>query len=283
MGKYTREDIIKAAQTAAAANGGALSRAEFERRTGIPDGNVYSLFPEGGWSEVQQLAGIARHPMHNVPLSDGDVLAEWHRVSCSLGRLPKSWPEFAATATMSKTTMQKRFGGRQGLLARYQAWLKEQGLHTDWRDELPQSSTPAERAPSRPQANSSANSWTKTQGPEYGAPINFRGLRHAPINEQGVVYLFGMVSGELEFSVEAVQQGFPDCEAKHCVDKRQQRWQRVHIEFEFKSSNFCDHRHNEARCDLIVCWEHDWPDCPLKVLELKGELQHLDPSGAARE
>ena len=27
-----------------------------------------------------------------------------------------------------------------------------------------------------------------------GAPLHFHGLRYAPINEQGVVYLFGMVS-----------------------------------------------------------------------------------------
>ncbi|MBX9788237.1 MAG: hypothetical protein K2Y37_04935 [Pirellulales bacterium] len=40
-------------------------------------------------------------------------------------------------------------------------------------------------------------------------------MRHAPINEQGVVYLFGMVSRELGFYIEAIQQGFPDCEGKY--------------------------------------------------------------------
>jgi hypothetical protein len=26
---------------------------------------------------------------------------------------------------------------------------------------------------------------------------------------------------------------------------------------------------HEARdCDLIVCWKHNWEDCPLEVLEL---------------
>ena len=35
-------------------------------------------------------------------------------------------------------------------------------------------------------------------------------LQHAPINEQGVVYLFGMVSHELGFLVEAVQTGFQE-------------------------------------------------------------------------
>jgi hypothetical protein len=48
---------------------------------------------------------------------------------------------------------------------------------------------------------------TKTRGrkskrlmkQEYGAPIDFRGLRHAPLNEQGVVYLFALVAIELGF------------------------------------------------------------------------------------
>jgi len=35
------------------------------------------------------------------------------------------------------------------------------------------------------------------------------GLRHEPVNEQGVVLLFGMVAKQLGFLVEAVQKGFP--------------------------------------------------------------------------
>lgn len=104
---------------------------------------------------------------------------------------------------------------------------------------------------------------------EYGAPINFRGLRHAPINEQGVVYLFGLLADELGFQVEAVRTTFPDCEAKRSVDKRGQRWQKVRIEFEYQSSNFQAHGHDSDKCEVIVCWEHDWPDCPLEVVELR--------------
>lgn len=100
-----------------------------------------------------------------------------------------------------------------------------------------------------------------------GEPLNFRGLQHAPINEQGVVFLFGMVCKELGYLIEAVHTGFPDCEGKRQVDNH--RWQRVRIEFEFKSSSFLRHGHNPDLCDLIVCWEHDWRECPLEVLELK--------------
>jgi hypothetical protein len=27
--------------------------------------------------------------------------------------------------------------------------------------------------------------------------------------------------------------------------------------------------HDLKGCDMIVCWEHNWPECPLEVLELK--------------
>lgn len=107
-----------------------------------------------------------------------------------------------------------------------------------------------------------------------GEPLNFRGLQHAPINEQGVVFLFGMVCRELGYLVEAVQTGFPDCEGKRQVDTH--TWERVRIEFEFKSSNFLKHSHDANLCDLIVCWEHDLLDSPLEVLELRKEIQKLN-------
>ena len=114
--------------------------------------------------------------------------------------------------------------------------------------------------------------------PAYGNPIDFRGLRHEPVNEQGVVLLFGLVAKELGYIVEAVQSGFPDCEAKRQVGP--QRWQRVHIEFEFESRNFRDHGHPHTGCDVIVCWRHNWPDCPpqIEILELSSLINSLPTS-----
>jgi len=114
--------------------------------------------------------------------------------------------------------------------------------------------------------------------PTYGNPIDFRGLRHAPVNEQGVVLLFGLVAKELGYIVEAVQSGFPDCEAKRQIGP--QRWQRVHLEFEFESRNFRDHGHPLTGCDVIVCWRHNWPDCPrhIEILELSTLIHSLPTS-----
>jgi hypothetical protein len=108
----------------------------------------------------------------------------------------------------------------------------------------------------------------------FGDPIHFPGLRYAPINEQGVVFLFGMVARELGFQVEAIQAPYPDCVGKRRI--KDGKWKHVRIEFEFVSRNFKDHGHDPVGCDLIDCWEHNWPECPIEVLELKKEIDQLE-------
>ena len=91
-----------------------------------------------------------------------------------------------------------------------------------------------------------------------------RYLPFVPTNENGVVYLFALVAERLGFKVSKVQAAFPDCLAT---------WggKRARIEFEFRSSNFERHGHDARRCDLVVCWKHDWPGMPagLATLELR--------------
>jgi hypothetical protein len=103
--------------------------------------------------------------------------------------------------------------------------------------------------------------------PMYGTPLLSSPLSCSPINELGVVFLFGAVAREMGFVVTRLQQEFPDCEALRQVQPG--RWQRVLIEFEYESRNFLVHDHKAEDCDLIICWNHNWPECPLEVLELK--------------
>ncbi len=106
-----------------------------------------------------------------------------------------------------------------------------------------------------------------------GELINFRGLVWAPGNEQGVVFLFGMISRELGMYVELIRPGYPDCIAKRYIGKG--RWEEVRIEFEYCSSHF---KHDPSEFDMIVCWEHDWKECPksIEIIELKGEIKRLE-------
>ena len=106
----------------------------------------------------------------------------------------------------------------------------------------------------------------------YGAPIGLAAMAHAPTNEGGVMFLFGVLAERLGFRVERIQTAYPDCEAKREV--RPVVWERVRVEFEFESRNFKDHRHDARGCDVIVCWRHNWPECPkgIEVIELSREI-----------
>src|SRR5258708_23020756 len=55
------------------------------------------------------------------------------------------------------------------------------------------------------------------------------------------------------------------------------QWQHVRIEFEFESKNFHYHGHDATKCDIIVCWKHNWPDKPehLDVVELRQVVRHM--------
>jgi hypothetical protein len=102
----------------------------------------------------------------------------------------------------------------------------------------------------------------------YGEPLGLAAMAHAPTNELGVLFLFGIVAADLGFRVERLQAAFPDCEAKREVAPG--KWELVFIELEIYSRNFKLHRHNPRGCHAIVCWKHNWPDCPewLEVIEL---------------
>ena len=108
---------------------------------------------------------------------------------------------------------------------------------------------------------------------KVGAIINFRGLTYAPVNEQGVVFLFSKMNDDLGIKIESIQEAFPDAIG---IDYRSGRdiGLRKKIEFEFLSSNY---DHPPSGCDIIVCWTHDWKDCPstIEVIELKSELSKL--------
>lgn len=105
-----------------------------------------------------------------------------------------------------------------------------------------------------------------------GDLINFRGLVYSPMNENGVIFLFGKVMEDLNMYIEEIKPGFPDCIGRRFNGKG---WEKVRIEFEYLSSNFKLHKHNPRYCDIIVCWEHNWPECSLEVIELKDLIKGL--------
>jgi HNH endonuclease len=103
--------------------------------------------------------------------------------------------------------------------------------------------------------------------PLLGPPMRRMAMSHEPVNEMGVVMLFAMYAERLGFVIEFAQVRFPDCKAKLEVEPG--RWQDVNVEFELRSSNFVEHGHDPEKTDVIVCWKHDWADCPERIMVLE--------------
>jgi hypothetical protein len=108
----------------------------------------------------------------------------------------------------------------------------------------------------------------KKDRPMMGEPFDRAPMTNAPVNEMGVMVLFGMLAVGLGLQVESVQGKFPDCVAKRQVAPG--KWQYLRIEFEYESKNFKLHGHDPKGCDAIVCWRHNWKECPaeIEVVEL---------------
>ncbi|HET9837927.1 MAG TPA: hypothetical protein VFR84_06805, partial [Candidatus Angelobacter sp.] len=103
--------------------------------------------------------------------------------------------------------------------------------------------------------------------PGYGPPMWPGPLVYAPVNELGVVFLFGAIAWQMGYVAQRWQTEFPDCElVRHMGDGR---CQLVRAELEYESRNFLKHMHDISQCDLIICWRHNWPECPLEVVELR--------------
>jgi hypothetical protein len=268
-----------------------VSRAEFLRRSGVTDRKLQRLF--GRYNRLVEAAGLVPLKFRGrgaLKYSQQETLAEIARVL----RIPNSKLTsrfFEQWSSMSLRVCLRRFGSwfhalrataetldprRDGeLLARIRAYTARHSETSQAAEstagDRPFSSQPMVAEDVKlPAAEGEVPAG---HGPLYGDFIHFRGLEHAPINEQGVIFLFGMICRELGYVVEILKTGFPDCEAKRQL--RPGVWQRVRIEFEFRSRTFCTHGHDLHQCDLIVCWENNWPECPIEVQELKSLLARL--------
>ena len=279
MGKktHTREYIIQVLKELDAGSKKPVG-AKALKQKGISEYWVQKLIPEG-LTELKREHGIKLSPQER-PRSKDELLEQIDKVVSNLKRIP-SWVQFRRETGIAEKTLIKRFGnkGKCEVLSYYRKWLEKHQpksknikLVDAYLEGQGKTKTPRSQLVKR-KASATRTKWPKLSGREYGAPLDFGNLIYEPINEQGVVFLFGMVSRTLGFSIEYKGTDFPDCEAKRYTEGGRRRQQRVKIEFEYRSRDF-DHVIED--CDIIVCWENNWGnDCPLEVIELRTEIEKL--------
>lgn len=261
-GKETRRMLTAAIREAAKACGGRpftrkwfISRSKFRYRA------IYDLYPS--WTEALRAAGMewsARS--REAPLEE--LAEEWGKCARKLGRVPTQKEFGRVCGRRRPQTITRRCAPWNGLPNFFRKFAAGKEEWEDVVGLLPP------RGHQGVCSRFGRRAGVDGPGPRglvderlYGPPLDFRNLRHAPMNEMGVVWLFGVVSGELGFVIESIQGAFPDCVAKREIGKDE--WQVKRIEFEYESRNFRDHGHPSEGCDLIVCWVHNWPECPANI------------------
>lgn len=106
-----------------------------------------------------------------------------------------------------------------------------------------------------------------------GEPMELGLMRWTPTNEMGVVALFIEYRTQLGFPIiEFIRPQFPDAAA---FEKTGKGYTRKYIEFEYRSQGYKVHLASKRKCHYVVCWEHNWKDCPIPVIELRVEIPKI--------
>jgi hypothetical protein len=215
-------------------------------------------------------AGVVRK-LHRIPTVKEYALHGRYATSTVLqrfrnwGNVPDAFRAYARRKPRWKRVLKYLKQPALPVRMRHYAYLAKAPPQPRFKRPMPQKSHPQRRQQER-----------IAKRPLCGERLGMGGpLCFAPTNEQGVVMLFGKLAEHLGFFVLGVQCAFPDCAALHKIAPG--NWQPVTIEFEFESRNFRMHRHDPTGCDFIVCWEHNWTECPenLRVIALKEYVKAL--------
>jgi hypothetical protein len=264
----TKEEVIAAINECAARLGHAPTSTELRRYVNVNKYDIRKTF--GTHVKALDACGMEAHGAgYEVKLKT--LFLGWAEVVRGLGKVP-TMEEYDKRSKNSVRPLIRRAGSWTRVPLLMMEFAKREGLEGEFEDVLDIVAAHFQLARARNRTSGPTKDMLlrpkiMVGQPMYGEPLLDSPLTCAPINEMGVVLLFGGVARRLGFSVTRVQTEFPDCEALRQVER--DRWQRVRIEFEYESRNFLFHGHPLTECDLIVCWSHNWEDCPLEVLELK--------------
>ena len=102
--------------------------------------------------------------------------------------------------------------------------------------------------------------------PEERLKVEQLGIALQRVYENLVVFYFGRLYEIFDFEDMLFSSGeYPDAEATI-------KGKKVRIEFKVTSKQF---NYDPSGCDLVICWEHNDPNIPLEVLQLKPLVEFI--------
>jgi hypothetical protein len=250
------------------------------RRLRISEEALYKHF--GGLKRALEKAGL-RPSGSGFRQQESTVLLDWARVARKLGKIP-TVTEYESRGGFSDMPFHTRYGNWTSVPDAFVRFARKEKIQGKWKDVM--AIIGAQAGKSSNVKVRASHGRTRKQDifhdrPLYGPLMNLPEMVHEPLNELGVVFAFGLVARQLGFKVLRIQSAFPDCEALREVVRGQ--LQRMKLEFEFESRNFLLHKHRIDGCDAIVCWKHNWKECPLEVIELRKVFHRLIGKSGDRE
>ncbi|HKD82520.1 MAG TPA: hypothetical protein VKH81_22715 [Candidatus Angelobacter sp.] len=269
----SKEEIIAAVKACAERLGHAPSVMELVKNANVTKHDIRKTF--GNHTRLLAASGLERQGCGYLVKMES-LFADWAATVRKLGKVP-TMSEYELHGRYSVRPFARRYKSWKDVATAMSDYALQQRLEGEWKDVLDvvaehcRGRTGSTRTFARTRLRP-ADARVRQDRPVYGQPMHLP-FSYAPTNEQGVLFVFGGVAEKLGFSVTRVQTGFPDVEAMREVEAN--RWQPVRIELEYESRNFIAHMHPVDGCELIVCWIHNWEDCPLEVIELREVIQEL--------
>ena len=264
----TQDQLLAAIKEYAEKVGYAPTLEELVEKSEIRRCDVRRHFPT--YREALEACGLKRSGS-GYDLRLEEIFRNWAGVVRQLGKVP-SVAEYQRYGSQCAVPAMRHFGVWAHVPAGMLKFGRDSGMEQEWNDVL--ELTAAHVAAGGSKARNSSRTGMPLQPrprilegePIYGPPNTESPLVLAPANEQEVIFVFGAVARKLGFAVLKLQTLYPDAEALREIEPG--RWQRIRIEFEYESRNFMRHGHTADKCHLIVCWRHNWPECPVEVIDL---------------
>lgn len=265
----TKEGIIASIRSCTRKLGVIPGLRELENLTTFTRHDIIRLF--GNYASALKECNL-RKTGTGMKAETKDLLLDWARVVRKQKKIPRLY-EYERDGLYSEVPFRTRFGLWSNVPQAMKRYAVDNRLTRKWQDVIALiEGRPKDQVGARKERPLPVSK-IRTGRPMYGRLIRPFPLVCAPTNEFGVIFLFGALAERLGFQVLRIQGEYPDGEALRLVAEN--RMQRVKIEFELQSRNFLHHNHDAAKCDLIVCWEHNWPEAPVEVIELKTAIQKL--------